>query len=165
MDNFKRGNRFSDGGGRGKRSGGKNFGGGRGGDRRAEMFSTVCSDCGKKCEVPFRPIGEKPVFCSDCFRNKGDNNFGDFRGKERMSGGRNFKPRFDDRNKEVVNYKAQFETLNAKLDKILKLLNPITEEAFVVGFSKSKKSEKSSKPKKKVSVSALKKAIKKTTAK
>lgn len=167
MDNFKRGNKF--GGGSKGRSGGRDFGGDRGGKRsfgggrggeRAEMFSTVCSDCGKKCEVPFRPTGDKPVFCSDCFRNKGE---GSSRGGERNFGRRDFKPRYDDRNKETVNYKAQFEAINIKLDKILKLLNPIIKETEEAEFSKPKKSEKPLK--KEVSVVALKKAIKKTTAK
>jgi len=34
------------------------------------MHKAVCSECGKDCEVPFKPTGDKPVFCSDCFRGK-----------------------------------------------------------------------------------------------
>ncbi len=26
------------------------------------MHSAVCDDCGKRCEVPFRPTGDKPIF-------------------------------------------------------------------------------------------------------
>ena len=48
-----------------------------GGDRnRAQtMHKATCANCGKTCEVPFRPNGEKPVYCSDCFgamRDGGD---------------------------------------------------------------------------------------------
>jgi len=62
------------GGGRdGGRSGGRNFGGGGGGrdfDRGPrEMHKAKCSDCGKDCEVPFKPTQGKPVRCQDCFRN------------------------------------------------------------------------------------------------
>ncbi|HYM84633.1 MAG TPA: CxxC-x17-CxxC domain-containing protein [Candidatus Dormibacteraeota bacterium] len=32
-----------------------------------EMFSATCSSCGKEAQVPFRPSGAKPVYCSDCF--------------------------------------------------------------------------------------------------
>ncbi len=49
---------------------GGNFGGkfSKGGDdRRVEMHKATCANCGKSCEVPFRPNGEKPVYCSDCF--------------------------------------------------------------------------------------------------
>ncbi len=40
----------------------------RGGFRQREMFSVVCSACGKETEVPFRPSGDRPVYCSDCYR-------------------------------------------------------------------------------------------------
>jgi len=44
------------------------FGGGSRGSR--EMFSAVCASCGKDCQVPFQPSGEKPVYCSDCFQGQ-----------------------------------------------------------------------------------------------
>jgi CxxC-x17-CxxC domain-containing protein len=33
-----------------------------------QMFPAVCAECGKATEVPFQPRGDKPVYCSDCFR-------------------------------------------------------------------------------------------------
>ncbi len=33
-----------------------------------QMFPTVCAECGKSTEVPFQPHGDKPVYCSDCYR-------------------------------------------------------------------------------------------------
>lgn len=50
---------------RAPRSGG--FGGG--GVQR-EMFPVTCAECGKQTQVPFRPRGDKPVYCSDCFSTK-----------------------------------------------------------------------------------------------
>lgn len=48
--------------------------GGRGGFRRdfgpREMHKAVCSECGKECEVPFKPTEGKPVYCKDCFMKK-----------------------------------------------------------------------------------------------
>lgn len=32
-----------------------------------EMHPATCEQCGKRCEVPFRPNGKKPVYCSNCF--------------------------------------------------------------------------------------------------
>lgn len=32
-----------------------------------EMHKTVCSKCGKECEVPFKPMEGKPVYCRDCY--------------------------------------------------------------------------------------------------
>ena len=34
---------------------------------RPQMHEAICSDCGKRCEVPFKPTGDKPVYCSQCF--------------------------------------------------------------------------------------------------
>ncbi len=32
-----------------------------------EMHKSVCADCGKECEVPFRPTGDRPVYCTECW--------------------------------------------------------------------------------------------------
>jgi len=37
-------------------------------DRRDESTTVTCSDCGTECTVPFVPRTNKPVYCSDCFR-------------------------------------------------------------------------------------------------
>ena len=37
-------------------------------DRREESTTVTCSDCGTECQVPFVPRNNKPVYCSDCFR-------------------------------------------------------------------------------------------------
>ena len=78
MGNFNRGGNKFGGGNRG--GGGRGFGGGSrggfGGGRRErpEMHKATCSDCGNSCEVPFRPTGDKPVLCSNCFENSGGGN-------------------------------------------------------------------------------------------
>ncbi len=85
MANFQRGGddrggrrdgaRDSRGGDRGGRGGFDNkrsFSGARRGDNNSQMHKATCGDCGKSCEVPFRPTGEKPVFCRDCFGAKKD---------------------------------------------------------------------------------------------
>lgn len=33
-----------------------------------QMFDVVCAKCGKQTQVPFQPRGDKPVYCSECFR-------------------------------------------------------------------------------------------------
>ena len=37
-------------------------------DRRRESATVTCADCGTECEVPFVPKTDRPVYCSDCFR-------------------------------------------------------------------------------------------------
>ncbi len=45
--------------------------GGRSYDRaRREMYSTVCSQCGREALVPFVPRGDRPVYCSDCYSSQ-----------------------------------------------------------------------------------------------
>ena len=37
-------------------------------DRRPrEMHKVTCADCGTETEVPFKPDGERPVYCQDCY--------------------------------------------------------------------------------------------------
>ena len=40
----------------------------RGGFGEREMHKAVCADCGKECEVPFKPAEDRPVYCRDCYR-------------------------------------------------------------------------------------------------
>ena len=49
---------------------GSGYGGGGGGYSRAprEMHDATCARCGNQTQVPFRPTGARPVYCSDCFR-------------------------------------------------------------------------------------------------
>jgi CxxC-x17-CxxC domain-containing protein len=77
------------------------------------MYDAICSDCGKECQVPFRPTGSKPVFCSECFEKKGGG------GETR---------RFGDRNDRQPQNNAQLEAINIKLDKILAILKPTPAE-------------------------------------
>ena len=51
--------------------GGGGFGGGGGGfGGPREMHKAVCADCKKECEVPFKPSGDRPVYCKDCFSKR-----------------------------------------------------------------------------------------------
>ncbi|MDD3647761.1 MAG: hypothetical protein PHS44_04675 [Candidatus Dojkabacteria bacterium] len=36
------------------------------GNRDTVMFEAVCDECGNNCQVPFKPSGNKPVYCSRC---------------------------------------------------------------------------------------------------
>ena len=40
------------------------------------MFRAICADCKKECELPFKPSGDRPVYCKECFsRRKTGNTF------------------------------------------------------------------------------------------
>lgn len=133
---------FSDrgfgGGNRGRSFGGGNrggFGGGRGREDR-QMFSAICDKCGAECELPFRPTGDKPVYCSNCFEKTSGRDGGnrDFGGNNRRFDSRDTKDYTKD------NTRAEIEAINQKLDKILSILNSSKETPKVE--KKTKKAKK-----------------------
>ena len=73
---------------------------------RLELFEATCDKCKKQCEVPFRPSGEKPVYCSDCFKKNDSRND-------------SFEPRGESRSSSSS---PDLTEINRKLDKILELL-------------------------------------------
>lgn len=167
MGNFNRGGRDNDrrgGGGFGRRDSGRDFNRGGGGFSRPAMHKAVCDACHKNCEVPFKPTGDKPIYCSDCFSKQGGGN-----DRPRFGGGdRDRKPRFDaggsDNSKEIL---KGIKTLNYKLDELMKALgkqSPVEDTITelkqgleVTTKSSSKKSAKKSAKK----VTSKKKVIKK----
>jgi len=32
-----------------------------------QLFEVDCSSCGNKAQVPFKPSGDRPVYCRDCY--------------------------------------------------------------------------------------------------
>lgn len=64
---FDRDRRF---GGNNRNGGGFNRGGSNFNRGPREMHKAVCTECGKECEVPFKPTEGKPVYCRDCFAKK-----------------------------------------------------------------------------------------------
>ena len=119
---------------RGSRDGGGGFGASRGGSRdggfsgrrdsgfggEKVMHRATCAECGSSCEVPFKPTGEKPVYCSACFGS---------RAESPRTNDRSFsRPRVE-RSTPVmspsVNHDALAEKLvelNAKIDRLLDIL-------------------------------------------
>jgi len=37
------------------------------GENNKMTYKAVCAECGQNCGVPFKPVGGRPVFCSECF--------------------------------------------------------------------------------------------------
>jgi CxxC-x17-CxxC domain-containing protein len=35
-----------------------------------EYFMAICNECGKEAQLPFKPRGDRPIFCSECFDKK-----------------------------------------------------------------------------------------------
>ena len=134
--------------GGGNRGGG--FRGGNGGGRpsfqkksygsdRGEvvMHKATCAECGKTCEVPFRPTGDKPVYCSDCFSSKRGS---DDRGPRRDFGDRAPRRDFNDRPAPRADFsrpsapagdevKKQLSEISLKLDRLANAVEKLTTVA------------------------------------
>ncbi len=139
---FGGGQRFGGGENRShERSGHGKFGKGRSNDfhggksesgrsfSKPELFSAVCSTCGKGCEVPFRPSGDKPVYCSACFGKKSQDMNRESRGDRQESEfTRDARPQREEKSKRHEHDKTHeaftqhFVTLEFKIDRILELL-------------------------------------------
>ena len=104
---------------------------------RPQMHEATCSACGKRCEVPFRPTGQKPVYCNECFRNS-ERGSGGF---ERSSYKRDS---FRDKREDGIG-KEEFGKLIARLDTIISILTAKEEtgkNAKEVKKSDAKKAKK-----------------------
>jgi CxxC-x17-CxxC domain-containing protein len=64
--------------------------------RERVMYKAICADCKKECEVPFRPSGDRPVYCKECF--------------SRRKAGNSLKANIDNRPKEAA--PAQVTTID-----------------------------------------------------
>lgn len=136
MGNFQKGGdrggfRGGDRGGRGGDRGG--FRGGRGGDRGpVTMHRAVCGDCGNNCEVPFRPNGDRPVLCNDCFGGKRE---GGDRGGRSDFGNREPRREFNDRpsssfskpSQDTDSLKKQLSEMNTKIERLVNMFEKFTK--------------------------------------
>lgn len=164
-------------GGFGGDRGGRSFGGGnrdrfnRPGNRdfrQSQMFSAQCAECGKACQVPFKPNGEKPVYCNFCFAKHKPDNFGG----SKPFGGKDFAVKHDNHSDSgAARGKLEFDVLNkkigeinAKLDSIISMITEgieddsaeIIEEKPEETVSKAEKAEPAPKKKKAASKSSAK---------
>lgn len=135
MGNFRQGggNRFEGNRGPrrdfGARDGGRpNFQkkswGDQGGNRGSSMHQAICSECRKACEVPFRPMPGKPVYCTECFGGKKNAGPETFTRKD-------FNVRIPAENPVVVAPKGnddvsrQLQAINVKLEKLIQIADAL----------------------------------------
>ncbi len=79
-----------------------------------EKYQAICNECNAACEVPFRPNGKKPIYCSNCFKGKEDS-ASHTHTSARPASFKREAPERDD-------IKKQFAILNAKIDKLTKIV-------------------------------------------
>lgn len=135
--------------------------GGRGGfdGGHRDLFDATCANCGKPCQVPFRPSGDRPVYCRDCFARQAGSSGG--------SGNipkKNFESRPPFRthapqgiaDQRIDEIKRTLDAVNSKIDQLLRAAAPAAPvtpsvKSIVVKTVKidEEKKEKSLKPLKK----------------
>ena len=104
---------------------------------RPTLHKAICSNCGKDCEIPFKPTNGKPVLCRDCFRGSGEQQVR-----------RPYERSFQNIPSQGNEYKAQLDALTIKIDKILEILeaatsaNKISEEVVPELTPKKRKTTK-----------------------
>lgn len=162
MGNFQGGGNRGGGGGGfrgGNRDGGRpsfprrSFGNDR--DSGNTMFKAVCDECNKNCEVPFRPSGDKPIFCSDCFSDKRDGGRdGGNQGPRRDFGNREVRRDFRDKPTTYSSsvkitptsdeVKKQLMEINMKLDRLVNVIEKFTKTEIETISSPKTEIDKSS---------------------
>jgi len=145
------------------------------GPKEVQLFKATCTTCGKPCEVPFRPDGQKPVLCRDCFASKnsspsGNNNFKTGNREVQARPSYNSDSRSESFHKvastnagpDLAQLHKQVATIESKLNEVLALLSNAVQEAKVAPTIEAKKETetKPAKPKK-----VAKKVAKKVTKK
>lgn len=143
MNKFHKGGRGGDRRGGFKPGGRKDFG-----QRPMTMHQVVCSSCRKDCEVPFRPTGDRPVYCKDCFGGK--SSFGAPRGNFGSAPERTNAPQGPGASVALT---KQLEGVNERLDKLIATVEKL---ALAISDTKTVKA-----PKKAVVKRVAKKAAKK----
>lgn len=113
--------------------------GNRGGDRQTAMHKAICTECGNSCEVPFRPSGEKPVYCKNCFGSMSGGNMGGdrFPRKNDAPQTRVWPPA--EKNKVNDAVVKQLEEVNGKLERLIQAVSALVASTPVVENIKPKK--------------------------
>ena len=81
-------------------------------DKKDESTTVTCADCGNECQIPFVPRTNRPVYCSDCFRqNKSQDSGNDRYSRDDRSSKSSYSKESD---------KKDFRSKRSKNDKFLK---------------------------------------------
>lgn len=96
------------------------------------LFKVNCTECGTPCQVPFKPTGDRPVLCRECFTGSDSapkkSKF-ERPSYERPTFDRSARPAPGDRRPGGPDpVKAELDKINAKLDRILTILDDMDEE-------------------------------------
>jgi CxxC-x17-CxxC domain-containing protein len=85
-------------------------------ERKPEMHTVTCGDCGDECKIPFEPKFNRPVYCSECFqKNKPRESVDRYSRDDRPS-----RDRYSSDERGLKSSLNDFRTSKSKSDKFLK---------------------------------------------
>ncbi len=109
----------------------------RGARQSQVLHKATCTQCGKACEVPFRPDGSKPVLCGACFTDRNDSSFrsqssnrSDYK-PNRSYGAGNAAPRPERSNAELMQITKRLTMLEAKVSQLINMVSAMSNQAIV----------------------------------
>ena len=91
-------------------------------DESRPMYKAVCANCGKSCEVPFRPSGDRPVYCRDCFRARSEGGGGAPKQGGASATSSSPRPSSQGAPRPSDGLSAQVSAMSTKLDRLLALM-------------------------------------------
>lgn len=121
------------------------------------MFKAICTTCGAGCEVPFRPDGQKPVLCRDCYAAKNSfepggqkregNDRGASYGAKAAPAYERYAPKAAPAAVDLSGLMKRIDTLEHKLNQVLDLIQTpvavVMEEFAAVAVTKTAPAAKS----------------------
>jgi CxxC-x17-CxxC domain-containing protein len=93
-----------------------------------KKYDAVCSTCGKRCEVPFRPESGRPVYCVECFGAPHDaraSSKGKFPSRD-FSARPSYTPPATG-GKSIYDLERQIGAMNTKIDTMLRILESMPQ--------------------------------------
>lgn len=87
------------------------------GNKEQMKYQALCSECGKRCEVPFRPVNGKPVFCNECFAAKRG-------GGDRLPAKLHYASKGGEGNNDAL--KREIREMNMKIDRIMRAVESLS---------------------------------------
>ena len=99
-------------------------------DKKGEYTNVTCSDCGTECRVPFVPRNDKPVYCSDCFRQNKPQDSGNDRYSRDNRGSRSSRDDFRSKKSPKIKSLKKQETFYSGGSE--KFYNTLKEKLFEI---------------------------------
>lgn len=139
-----------------------------------ELFDAECNSCHKRCQVPFRPNGKKPVYCANCFSKNDDRkpsyggSMSSYHSDSQVRPQRSFGADKPDR--QIQELKQQIEAMNVTLKNLVVAVDTFNRATALTleiqkHFPASEESAKKTAAPKKVAAKATKTVAKKAAKK